>query len=171
MHRPTITCMLAMKWFSSALRSNVTESLEVAPIYSFDSLRSPSMPPLNRQDSRPSIYSWWSDSNPGLRGPTINLHAAAKPLMRLMYYRQALDIIRKNRGSPLTSTVLETYSSYFPWDYVSPLRSRRVRSSIHLFFLILRQCLNRRILERGVVHAGYYETWRGTSPSHRPSWN
>ncbi|KAJ7880380.1 armadillo-type protein [Mycena olivaceomarginata] len=77
------------------------------------------MPPLTRQESRPSIYSWWSDSNPGLQGPTINLHAAAKPLMRLMYYRQALDIIRKNHGSPLTTAILETYTSYFPWDYVS----------------------------------------------------
>ncbi|KAJ7850012.1 armadillo-type protein [Mycena olivaceomarginata] len=78
------------------------------------------MPPLNRQESRASIYSWWSDSNSLLlHGPTINLHAAAKPLMRLMYHRQALDIIRKNRGSPLTRTILETYASYFPWDYVS----------------------------------------------------
>ncbi|KAJ7355645.1 armadillo-type protein [Mycena albidolilacea] len=77
------------------------------------------MPPLTRQDSRPSIHSWWSDSNPGLQGPTINLHAAAKPLMRLMYYRQASDILRKNRGSSLTTAILETYASYFPWDYVS----------------------------------------------------
>ncbi|KAJ7850018.1 armadillo-type protein [Mycena olivaceomarginata] len=78
------------------------------------------MPPLTRQESRASIYSWWSDSNSLLvYGPTINLHAAAKPLMKLMYHRQALGIIRKNRDSPLTSTILETYSSYFPWDYVS----------------------------------------------------
>ncbi|KAJ7880383.1 armadillo-type protein [Mycena olivaceomarginata] len=74
------------------------------------------MPPLTRQESRPSIYSWWSDSNPGLQGPTINLHAAAKPLMRLMYYRQASEILRKNRGSPLTTAILETYSSYFPGE-------------------------------------------------------
>ncbi|KAJ7355589.1 armadillo-type protein [Mycena albidolilacea] len=78
------------------------------------------MPPLNRQDSRLSIYSRWSDSNSLLvYGPTINLHAASKPLMRLMYYRQASDILRKNRGSPLTTAILETYASYFPWDYVS----------------------------------------------------
>ncbi|KAJ7880296.1 hypothetical protein B0H14DRAFT_1571852 [Mycena olivaceomarginata] len=78
------------------------------------------MPPLNRQDSRLSIHSWWSDSNSLLvYGPTINLHAAAKPLMRLMYHRQALNIIRNNLGVPLTTTMLETYSSYFPWDYVS----------------------------------------------------
>ncbi|KAF7360360.1 hypothetical protein MVEN_00765700 [Mycena venus] len=77
------------------------------------------MPPLTRQDTRPSIHSWWSDSNPGLRGPTINLHAAAKPLMKLMYHRQVLEFIKKNRGSPLSTTALEKYSSYFPWDYVS----------------------------------------------------
>ncbi|KAF8196794.1 armadillo-type protein [Mycena galopus ATCC 62051] len=77
------------------------------------------MQPLTRQDSRPSIYSWWSDSNPGLRGPTINLHAAAKPLMKWMYHRQALDIIRKGRGSALSVPTLEIYSSYFPLDYVS----------------------------------------------------
>ncbi|KAJ7850073.1 hypothetical protein B0H14DRAFT_859448 [Mycena olivaceomarginata] len=38
--------------------------------------------------------------------------------MRLMYHRQALNIIRQNRCSPLSTTILETYSSYFPWDYV-----------------------------------------------------
>ncbi|KAJ7913980.1 armadillo-type protein [Mycena leptocephala] len=77
------------------------------------------MPPLTRQDSRTSIFSWWSDSNPLLKGPTINLHAAAKPLMKFMHHRQALDLIRKNQGSPLSTTKLEIYSSYFPWDYVS----------------------------------------------------
>ncbi|KAJ7830051.1 armadillo-type protein [Mycena olivaceomarginata] len=66
----------------------------------------------------------------------------------------ALDIIRKNHGSPLTTAILETYASYFPWDYVS-----HVQLSIHLFFLISHQCLNHRILEHGVVHASYYEAW------------
>ncbi|KAJ7356620.1 armadillo-type protein [Mycena albidolilacea] len=77
------------------------------------------MQPLARQDTRPSIYSWWSDSNPGLHGPTINLHAAAKPLSRFLYHRQALNIIKKNRDSPLSTATLEIYSSYFPWDFVS----------------------------------------------------
>ncbi|KAF7356829.1 hypothetical protein MVEN_01018400 [Mycena venus] len=77
------------------------------------------MPPLTRQDTDPSVHSWWSDSNPGLRGPTINLHAASKPLMRWLYYRQATELIKKNHGSALTKTTLQTYSSYFPWDYVS----------------------------------------------------
>ncbi|KAJ7257953.1 armadillo-type protein [Mycena haematopus] len=77
------------------------------------------MPTLSRQESRPSIHSWWSDSNPGLWGPTINLHTAAKPLSKFLHHRQALDIMRKNRDSPLSTPMLDMYSSYFPWDFVS----------------------------------------------------
>ncbi|KAF7356746.1 hypothetical protein MVEN_01009600 [Mycena venus] len=77
------------------------------------------MLPLTRQDTRPSIHSYWSDSNPGLQGPTINLHAVAKPLMRRMYHRQAMAFITKHRGDPLSKTTLEIYSSYLPWNYVS----------------------------------------------------
>ncbi|KAF7350393.1 hypothetical protein MVEN_01344100 [Mycena venus] len=76
------------------------------------------MLPLARQDTRPSIHSWWSDRNPGLWGPTINIHAMAKPLMRWMYHRQALQFIRENRDSPLSTETLEIYSSYFPLEYV-----------------------------------------------------
>jgi hypothetical protein len=74
----------------------------------------PTMPPMTRQDTRTSVFSWWSDSNPLLKGPTINLHAMAKPLMKRMYHRQALEFIRKNEGRPLSMATLETYSSYFP---------------------------------------------------------
>ncbi|KAF7358477.1 hypothetical protein MVEN_00898200 [Mycena venus] len=77
------------------------------------------MQPLARQESRLSFLSWWSDSNPP--GPTINLHAAAKPLARFLYHRQALQIIRKNRDSPLSTTTLEIYRGYFPWNFVSSL--------------------------------------------------
>ncbi|KAJ6537686.1 hypothetical protein B0H19DRAFT_1078823 [Mycena capillaripes] len=77
------------------------------------------MPPLTRQQTHASVHSWWSDSNPGLQGPTVNIHAAAKPLMKLMYHRQALAFIRKNRSSPLSRTILETFLSYLPWDYIS----------------------------------------------------
>jgi hypothetical protein len=48
-------------------------------------------------------------------GPTINLHAAAKPLLRFMYRRQAVGIIRRSRDSPLSTTILEIYSSYLPY--------------------------------------------------------
>ncbi|KAJ7494099.1 armadillo-type protein [Mycena latifolia] len=75
------------------------------------------MPPLTRQQTFQSIISWWSDSNPP--GPTINLHAAAKPLMRLMYHRQALGFVKRNRGVPLSPETLEIYWSYVSWKYVS----------------------------------------------------
>ncbi|KAF7340152.1 hypothetical protein MVEN_01933700 [Mycena venus] len=77
------------------------------------------MQPLARQ-SRISILSWWSDHNPGLQNPaTINIHAASKPLARWMYYRQAVEVIRKSRSNPLSTETLEIYSSYFPWNFVS----------------------------------------------------
>jgi hypothetical protein len=72
------------------------------------------MPPLARTDTRASVHSWWSDSNPLLKGPTINLHAVAKPLMKRMYHRQAKEFIGKNRGNPLSTETVEIYSSYFP---------------------------------------------------------
>jgi hypothetical protein len=78
------------------------------------------MPPLTRQETFDSIRSWWSDSNPNLRGPTINLHTAAKPLMRLMYDRQALEFMRNARSIPLASTDAEIYGSYL--SYVAPSR-------------------------------------------------
>ncbi|KAJ7491474.1 armadillo-type protein [Mycena galericulata] len=72
------------------------------------------MPPLTRQQTIASIHSWWSDSNPGIWGPTINLHAATKPLMRLMYHRQAIQFIEKSRGTPLSTETVEILSSYLP---------------------------------------------------------
>ncbi|KAJ7430497.1 armadillo-type protein [Mycena galericulata] len=77
------------------------------------------MPPLTRQQSRASIYSWWSDSNPGLQGPTINLHTVTKPLLKLMYHRQALGFIQRNGDTPLSSETLEIYSTYLLCKYVS----------------------------------------------------
>jgi hypothetical protein len=93
------------------------------------------MPPLTRTDTRASIFSWWSDSNPLLKGPTINLHATEKPLMKWMYHRQAMEFIRKNDGQALSTEILEIYWSYLPyvltfccvssltdgcrWDYVA----------------------------------------------------
>jgi hypothetical protein len=75
----------------------------------------PLMPPLTRTDTRTSVFSWWSDSNLLLRyGPTINIHAVAKPLMKLMYHRQAKEFIKKNQGSRLSREMLEIYWSYLP---------------------------------------------------------
>jgi hypothetical protein len=78
------------------------------------------MPPLTRQQTFGSVHSWWSDSNPNLRGPTINLHVVAKPLIKLLHNRQALEIIRNNRGIPLSPMKLELYWSYLL--YVDPPR-------------------------------------------------
>jgi hypothetical protein len=38
----------------------------------------------------------------------------AKPLMRWMYHRQALEFIRKNKGSPLSTEIVQIYASYLP---------------------------------------------------------
>jgi hypothetical protein len=48
-------------------------------------------------------------------GPTINLHAAAKRLIKLMYHRQALEFIRKNKGYILSTATVEIYMSYLPY--------------------------------------------------------
>ncbi|KAJ7276608.1 hypothetical protein C8J57DRAFT_193612 [Mycena rebaudengoi] len=77
------------------------------------------MPPLTRQETSGSVHSWWSDRNPNLRGVTINLHAAAKPLMKLLYNRQALDVIRNYRGWPLSTMGWDIYWSYILCEYVS----------------------------------------------------
>ncbi|KAJ7193604.1 armadillo-type protein [Mycena pura] len=77
----------------------------------------PSMHPLTRQRTPDSVLSWWSDSNP--TGPNINLHAAAKPLMRFLYHKEATDFVAKSRGTPLSSEDMEIYSSYLAYKYVS----------------------------------------------------
>ncbi|KAJ7496291.1 armadillo-type protein, partial [Mycena galericulata] len=76
------------------------------------------MAPLTRQRTPQSIHSWWSDSNP--IGPTMNLNSAAKPLMKLMYHRQALGFIRKNRDIALSEEILEIYSSYLTFQHILP---------------------------------------------------
>ncbi|KAJ6517129.1 armadillo-type protein [Mycena vulgaris] len=83
-----------------------------------------------RQHPRPeSVHSWWSDSNP--MGPNINLHAATKPLLRRMHDRQALGLIRKNRGTPLSSRDVEIYTSYLWFKYVSPSTKAAITREIY----------------------------------------
>ncbi|KAJ7753051.1 armadillo-type protein [Mycena maculata] len=76
------------------------------------------MPPLTRQPTIESLLSWWSDSNPP--GASISLHAAAKPLMKLMYHQQALDFIEANRGVPLSDFNVDICSRYLAFKYISP---------------------------------------------------
>ncbi|KAK7031352.1 armadillo-type protein [Favolaschia claudopus] len=88
---------------------------------------------LTRQQTRQSIYSWWSDSNPNLKGPTINLHAITKPVLKFLYHRQALAVIKKthdNNDPGLTIRVLEVYASYLPWHFISSSTKAAVLSEV-----------------------------------------
>lgn len=80
----------------------------------------PSAPvnPLARQRTPESLLSYWSDRNPP--GATISIYAIAKPLMKLMYHQQAWAFIKENRGKALTKEMLEVYSSYLTYKYISP---------------------------------------------------
>ncbi|KAK7039973.1 putative G protein alpha chain [Favolaschia claudopus] len=84
-------------------------------------ISSPSMlqPLYAHQNSCSSLHSWWSDSNPNLAGPTLNIHALAKPLLKVMYHRQAMEFIKQSRETPLTSETVAILSSYLPLNYVS----------------------------------------------------
>ncbi|KAJ7491406.1 armadillo-type protein [Mycena galericulata] len=84
-----------------------------------------------RPQSRPSIYSWWSDSNPGLHGPTMNIHTAAKPLMRFMYHRQALDFVKRNQGVGLSTETVEIYSTYLSYKHILPSTKAAVLKELY----------------------------------------
>ncbi|KAJ6522659.1 armadillo-type protein [Mycena vulgaris] len=90
---------------------------------------------FTRQGTLESVRSWWSDSNP--TGPNINLHALAKPLMKRMYHRQALDYIAEHRFTPFSRGDMEIYASYLGFKYVSSatkiaiLRELTVRCDYH----------------------------------------
>ncbi|KAJ7048725.1 hypothetical protein C8F01DRAFT_46917 [Mycena amicta] len=74
------------------------------------------MPPLHQSATLTSIHSWWSDRNPP--GATINLHAAAKPLMRVLYDRQARKLIQASKSAALSAETLDVYMSYLRFRYV-----------------------------------------------------
>ncbi|KAJ7656231.1 armadillo-type protein [Mycena rosella] len=93
------------------------------------------MPRLTHRRSSDSIRSWWSDSNS--QGPTINLHAATKPLMRVLYRRQALAFLARNRDTPLSTDTMEIYSSYLTLKYLSGSTKAAVLS--HLCSRVLRE--------------------------------
>ncbi|KAJ7764237.1 hypothetical protein B0H16DRAFT_1883516 [Mycena metata] len=75
------------------------------------------MPSLTHSNTVQSLHSWWSDSNPV--GPTISIHAAAKPLMRVMYHSQARSFIRRNRDVAVSAAVMDVYLGYLAYKYVS----------------------------------------------------
>ncbi|KAJ7115614.1 armadillo-type protein [Mycena crocata] len=76
------------------------------------------MPPLARQRTAESVQSWWSDSNP--TGATISIHAAAKPLMKIMYHVAAVEFIKKDRDVALSRQSMDIYLRYLAYKYVSP---------------------------------------------------
>ncbi|KAJ7879133.1 armadillo-type protein [Mycena leptocephala] len=75
-----------------------------------------SQQPSLRPQTPQSVHSWWSDSNS--IGPTMSIHAAAKPLIRLMYHRQATNFIEKNRGTSLSPQTMDIYSRYLGYKYI-----------------------------------------------------
>ncbi|KAJ7438422.1 armadillo-type protein [Mycena latifolia] len=82
--------------------------------------------PLTRQPTLDSVRSYWSDRNSLAIGATINLHAVAKPVMRVLYHRAVLDFIAKNRGRPLSREEMEIYSSYLAYSYVSSYTKAKI---------------------------------------------
>ncbi|KAJ7895721.1 armadillo-type protein [Mycena leptocephala] len=86
------------------------------------------MPPLTRQRTFDSIRSWWSDRN--LPGPTINLHAVAKPLIRFMYHRQVLGFIKRIHGAPLSEDALQLCWDYLAYKYISPATKAVILSEL-----------------------------------------
>ncbi|KAJ7612651.1 armadillo-type protein [Roridomyces roridus] len=113
---------LRIAHFGVSTQDSVSAAFPLDPL-SLTSL----MPPLQRQETRTSLLSWWSDSNPLLQaGPTINLHAAAKPLMKWMHHQRALGIIGKHNEVPLTAELLDIYASYLSYKYISLATQRTV---------------------------------------------
>ncbi|KAF7344885.1 Heterotrimeric G-protein alpha subunit, GPA3-like protein [Mycena venus] len=64
-----------------------------------------------------SLHSWWSDSNS--IGATFDLHAVAKPLIRLLYHRQARNFIKENAAIPLSDANADIFLSYLAFKYTS----------------------------------------------------
>jgi hypothetical protein len=62
---------------------------------------------------------WWSDRD--IPGPTIDLHAAAKPLKGLMYHWAALSFLKKKDGGLLRRSDMEVLSSYLAYVVAFPL--------------------------------------------------
>ncbi|KAJ7752191.1 armadillo-type protein [Mycena maculata] len=65
---------------------------------------------VQRRPTSGSLMSWWSDSNPP--GPTIPLHSLAKPLLKYMHHRRAVEIIKRDEHEPISRGKLETLVTY-----------------------------------------------------------
>ncbi|KAJ7017972.1 armadillo-type protein [Mycena alexandri] len=74
------------------------------------------MPPLTRQRTPQSLHSEWSRDS---LGATISIHALAKPLMKVMYHRAVLDLVKRQQGIPLSAEIMQIYESYLGSKYVA----------------------------------------------------
>ncbi|KAF7368539.1 hypothetical protein MVEN_00177200 [Mycena venus] len=99
------------------------------------------MLPLQRSRAPQSIYSWWSDSNPG--GAAFPIHTLAKPLSKFLHHRAVSSIIAKSRSGPLSKGNLEVLTWY--------LQSRDKDIGPSTKVLILQE-LNRRALWEAQTH-------------------
>ncbi|KAJ7766087.1 hypothetical protein B0H16DRAFT_385974 [Mycena metata] len=101
------------------------------------------MPPLTRQRTSQSLHSEWSGS---YLGATISIHALAKPLMKVMYHRAVLDLIKSQQGIPLSAETTQIYASYLECKYVAEktktfifreIRERaRAEAEVHAAYLL-----------------------------------
>ncbi|KAK7043503.1 hypothetical protein R3P38DRAFT_3347715 [Favolaschia claudopus] len=118
------------------------------------------MLPSNRPPSPQSIHSWWSDSNS--LGPTISIHAAAKPLMRLLYHRQVQNFIKRNLDLLLSEEVMEIYISYLAvygiyeknrYKYISPATKSLILRDLHFRVILEKDS------EGGVIQRHIRQQW------------
>ncbi|KAJ7776273.1 armadillo-type protein [Mycena metata] len=86
------------------------------------------MPPLTRQRTPQSLHSEWSRST---LGATISIHAFAKPLMKFMYHRAVLELIKHQRDIPLSAETMQIYTSYLRWKYVAETTKTLILEEIY----------------------------------------
>ncbi|KAJ7184685.1 armadillo-type protein [Mycena filopes] len=89
------------------------------------------MQPLIRPATPQSAHSWWSGNPLVSGGPTMSIHAAAKPLMRFMYGRDVRRFIKRNRGTPLSRETMEIYASYLAFKHVPDSAKVSILQALH----------------------------------------
>ncbi|KAF7311331.1 hypothetical protein MKEN_01034800 [Mycena kentingensis (nom. inval.)] len=84
-----------------------------------------------------SLHSNWSDSNPP--AATFSLHAAAKPLMKLLFHRQALEYVAAHRDVPLDDEkgliIVDVLLSYIRYKYI------RLDTKVLVLSELARRCM------------------------------
>ncbi|KAF7311347.1 hypothetical protein MKEN_01036400 [Mycena kentingensis (nom. inval.)] len=84
-----------------------------------------------------SLHSNWSDNNPP--AATFSLHAAAKPLMKLLFHRQALEYVAAHREVPLDNEqgpiIVDVLLSYIRYKYI------RLDTKVLVLSELARRCM------------------------------